>query len=59
MKEKIFIMKKYPDKFKLTPDMNRRFIVKNFTNLIYNNSRFEGLTTTMPQTQTIIDGMDL
>lgn len=50
-------MKKYPDKFKLTPDMNRRFIVKNFTNLIYNNSRFEGLTTTMPQTQTIIDGM--
>lgn len=48
---------RFPDKYHLTPDLNRRFIVKNFTELVYNNSRFEGLTTTLPQTQTIIDGL--
>ncbi|MEE5988874.1 Fic family protein [Ligilactobacillus equi] len=29
----------------------------NLVNLVYTNSRFEGLTTTIPQTRTIIDGL--
>ena len=47
----------YPDKFHLTQDQNRRFARKNLVRLIFTNSRFEGLTTTLPQTQTIVDGM--
>jgi hypothetical protein len=47
----------YPDKFNLTPEQNRRFAKKNLVRLVFTNSRFEGLTTTLPQTQTIIDGM--
>lgn len=47
----------YPDQYHLTPDQNRRFARANLTRLVYTNSRFEGLTTTLPQTQTIIDGM--
>lgn len=45
------------DKFHLTTDQNRRLAKMNLTRLVYTNSRFEGLTTTLPQTQTIIDGM--
>ncbi|WP_251547833.1 Fic family protein [Limosilactobacillus caecicola] len=29
----------------------------NLTRLVFTNSRFEGINTTMPQTQTIIDGL--
>ncbi|MFC7113460.1 hypothetical protein [Lactobacillus kullabergensis] len=47
---------KYEDKFRLTPEENRRFAKTNLTKLVFTNSRFEGLTITMPQTQTIIDG---
>ncbi|MDE7050230.1 MAG: Fic family protein [Lactobacillus sp.] len=47
----------YPDKFHLTQDQNRRFAKKNLVRLVFTNSRFEGLNTTLPQTQTIIDGM--
>ncbi|WEV52124.1 Fic family protein (plasmid) [Lactobacillus sp. ESL0731] len=47
----------YKDKFQLTPEENRRFAKTNLTKLVFTNSRFEGLTTTLPQTQTIIDGM--
>ncbi|WEV43952.1 Fic family protein [Lactobacillus sp. ESL0684] len=48
---------KYEDKFHLTAEENRRFAKTNLTKLVFTSSRFEGLTTTMPQTQTIIDGM--
>lgn len=47
----------FKNKFHLTADQNRRFAKKNLVRLVYTNSRFEGLTTTLPQTQTIIDGM--
>lgn len=47
----------YEDKFCLTAEENRRFAKTNLTKLVFTNSRFEGVTTTMPQTQTIIDGM--
>lgn len=29
----------------------------NFTNLVHTNARFEGIHTTLPQTQTIMDGL--
>lgn len=48
---------KYEDKYRLTPEENRRFAKANLTKLVFTSSRFEGVTTTMPQTQTIIDGM--
>ena len=47
----------YPDKFNLTQEQNRRFAKKNLVRLVFTASRFEGLNTTLPQTQTIIDGM--
>lgn len=47
----------FPDKFHLTQEQNRRFAKKNLVRLVFTNSRFEGLNTTLPQTQTIIDGM--
>ncbi|MDK6869461.1 MULTISPECIES: Fic family protein [Lactobacillus] len=47
----------YPDKFHLTQEQNRRFAKKNLVRLVFTTSRFEGLNTTLPQTQTIIDGM--
>ena len=45
----------YPDKFHLTKEQNRRFVKKNLVRLVFTNSRFEGVNTTLPQT--IIDGM--
>lgn len=45
------------DKFRLTRDQNKRFARMNFTNLVHTNARFEGIHTTLPQTQTIIDGL--
>lgn len=45
------------DKFAMSKDINRRYAKKNLTRLVYTNSRFEGLNTTLPQTQTIIDGL--
>ena len=50
---------KLEDKFSLTSDQNKRYAKMNLTRLVYTNSRFEGLTTTLPQTQTIIDGMSV
>lgn len=47
----------FPDRFKLTRDQNRRFARSNIARLVYVNSRFEGITTTLPQTKTIIEGM--
>ena len=45
------------DKYHLTVEQNKRLARSNLTRLVYVNSRFEGLTTTLPQTQTIIDGL--
>lgn len=47
----------YVDKIHLTQDQNRRFAKMNLTRLVFTNSRFEGVMTTLPQTQTIIDGL--
>ena len=49
----------FPDLYKLTIDQNKRLAKQNIVRLVYTNSRFEGLTTTLPQTQTIIDGMSV
>ncbi|MEE6715984.1 Fic family protein [Schleiferilactobacillus harbinensis] len=47
----------YPDKYHLTKDQNRRYARQNFVNLVHTNSRFEGVNTTLLQTQTIMDGL--
>ncbi|MDK7347689.1 hypothetical protein QP515_11365, partial [Bifidobacterium dentium] len=38
---------------------NQRFARANFTKLVHTNARFEGVNTTLPQTQTIMDGMSV
>ena len=47
----------FEDKYNFTQDQNRRFAKMNLTRLVFTNSRFEGVNTTLPQTQTIIDGL--
>ncbi|WP_461226029.1 hypothetical protein [Lacticaseibacillus suihuaensis] len=47
----------YPDKYHLTRDQNRRFTRSNFTRLVHTTARFEGVNTTLPQTQTVPDGL--
>jgi len=49
----------FKDQFHLTKDQNRRFARMNFTKLVHTNARFEGINTTLPQTQTIMDGLEL
>ena len=44
-------------KYHLSVEQNKRLARSNLTRLVYVNSRFEGLTTTLQQTQTIIDGL--
>ncbi len=41
----------------VTRIQSQQFARSNLTNLVYTTSRFEGLTTTWEETQTIIDGM--
>jgi prophage maintenance system killer protein len=47
----------FENKYHLTADQNKRLARSNLVKLVYVNSRFEGLNTTLPQTQTIIDGL--
>ncbi|WP_249778666.1 Fic family protein [Lentilactobacillus dabitei] len=47
------------NKYHLTQKQNRFLAKKNFVNMVYSNSKFEGVNTTLPQTQTIIDGMSV
>ncbi|GAD16477.1 filamentation induced by cAMP protein fic [Lentilactobacillus otakiensis DSM 19908 = JCM 15040] len=47
------------NKFNLTLKQNRFLAKKNFVNMVYSNSKFEGVNTTLPQTKTIIDGMSV
>jgi hypothetical protein len=49
----------YVDRYHFTPAENKRFARSNFTKLVHTNSRFEGVNTTLPQTQTIMDGMSV
>ena len=44
-------------KYHLSVEQNKRLARSNLTRLVYVNSRFEGLITTLQQTQTIIDGL--
>lgn len=53
------IKQDFADKFAFTPDENRRFTRMNYTKLVYTNARFEGVKTTLPQTQTIMDGISV
>ena len=48
---------KFEDKYKFTPDQNRRYAKSNLARLVFANTRFEGLTTTLPQTETIVSGL--
>ncbi|KRL02073.1 hypothetical protein [Liquorilactobacillus capillatus] len=52
-------MEFYADKYNFTSEENRRFARSNFTKLVHTNARFEGVNTTLPQTQTIMDGMSV
>ncbi|MDY2993529.1 Fic family protein [Ligilactobacillus animalis] len=47
----------YRDKYRMTKEQNRCLVKMNFTQLVHITSRFEGVTTTLPETQTIIDGL--
>lgn len=49
----------FKDLFKLTQDQNRRYARMNIIRLIHTESRFEGVNTTLTQTQTIIDGLEV
>lgn len=49
----------YADRYNFTPTENRRFARSNFTKLVHTNARFEGVNTTLSQTQTIMDGMSV
>ena len=48
---------KFEDKYHLTPDENKRYAKANLARLVFANSRFEGLSTTLPQTETIVAGL--
>ncbi len=49
-------LQQYFDLHNFMPAENRRFAPSNFTKLVYTNARFEGVNTTLSQTQTIMDG---
>lgn len=49
----------YMNKYQFTAAENQRFARANFTKLVHTNARFEGVNTTLPQTQTIMDGMSV
>nr|WP_010891282.1 Fic family protein [Pediococcus pentosaceus]AAD25897.1 OrfB [Pediococcus pentosaceus] len=49
----------YVDIYSFTSEENRRFARSNFTKLVHTNARFRGINTTLPQTQTIMDGMSV
>lgn len=47
----------FEDKYSFSQDQNRRFAKMNLTRLVFTNSKFVGVNTTLPQTQMIIDGV--
>lgn len=38
---------KFENKYKLTPEQNKRYAKTNLARLVFANTRFEGLTTTL------------
>lgn len=52
-------MNEFKNKYKFTKEENKRFSRANVARLVHTSSRFEGVKTTLPQTQTIIDGMSV
>lgn len=46
----------FNNKMKATQEQNIKFARRNFVHLIHGESRMQGLTTTIPQTKTIIEG---
>lgn len=48
---------KFADKYNLTVKENTFLVKKNLVALIHSNSKFEGISTTLPQTKTIVEGM--
>lgn len=49
----------YEDKFNFTQTENMRFARANLTKLVYTAAHFEGIQTTLTQTQTIMDGVSV
>jgi len=47
----------YVNKFQMTKKQAQFFAKKNLVNLVYATSKFEGTHATLPQTQTIVDGL--
>ena len=47
----------FEDKYSFSQDQNIRFAKMNLTRLVFTNSKFVGVNTTLPQTQMIIDGV--
>lgn len=47
------------DKFKLTPEENLFLAKKTLVESIYRAAKIEGVNTTFPETQTIIDGINV
>lgn len=48
---------KFEDKYKFTPEQNKRYAKANLARLVFSNTRFEGLTITLSQTEMIISGL--
>lgn len=49
----------YPDKYNLNAKESKFLLKKNIVNLIYSLSRLENVSATLPQTQTILNGMSV
>lgn len=47
----------FKDKYHLTTEQNKRYAKSNLARLVFANIRFEGLSTTLPQTETIVSGL--
>lgn len=48
---------KFEDKYKFTPEQNKHYAKANLARLVFSNTRFEGLTITLSQTEMIISGL--
>ena len=47
----------FEDKYHLTKEENKRYAKSNLARLVFENTRFEGLSTSLPQTETIVSGL--
>lgn len=51
--------RQFLDKHHFTPNQNNRFAQVNLTKLVHTSARFEGVNTTLSQTQKIMDGVSV